>query len=387
MEKLRLLLVEDEHAFHQLITKTLSDDYDITIADSVMQATDLIDQQHFDFALVDENLGNASGSQWIQTHHERDNFPRSTIIYSGSAAEETLLKALDCGASDFLKKPFSMQALKQKLASLQKYHERLDEYEDQLSSSNEVLVTALTQAAKFGQCMQLVKELNHCMTLEQMATSLQRFFKQVDLKAIIGLRLNDQQQLAVHTEKGSCSPLEEQVIHALANKKRVFTYGQRTAFNHEVASILVLNFARSQDSEIWIDALASLIESIASRIQFLNYHHSVLEVQTMLARTLTETRSLVNAAKQNREDTLNAIRQSIGLSFHVLDLSEEQEQYLSDLVEKALTENASEEKTLMQIRHALDDILQTIDKVTEQQDAPTPAVEPAVPALDDDILF
>jgi len=58
---------------------------------------------------------------------------------------------------------------------------------------------------------------------------------------------------------------------------------------------------------------------------------------------------------------MNEIVQKVGLSFHVLDLNEEQEDYLTDLVHEALKKHSQDDINFMEVSQLLDQALQSVD--------------------------
>jgi DNA-binding response OmpR family regulator len=116
MIKHNLLIIDDDEDFLKILTESLDDSFEVNSANSISLAEDLLKEGiKFDIALVDENIGDEKGSHWIKLQKDKVKSSTVFILYSGMASEESILKGLECGADDFLAKPFSLLALHTKI--------------------------------------------------------------------------------------------------------------------------------------------------------------------------------------------------------------------------------------------------------------------------------
>ena len=129
-------------------------------------------------------------------------------------------------------------------------------------------------------------------------------------------------------------------------------------------SILILNLEEGAlETEVYIDALASVISCVGSRIEFINYKQSLVNIQQHIQQAITTTKKMVEISKVHQQGIMNEIVQSIGLSFDVLDLTMEQEDHLMNLVHSALKKNSQDDVNFLEISHLLDNALQSVDKL------------------------
>ena len=138
MSKPLVLIIDDNEDYLELLTEGLEDKFDTKCATDLKTAEDLLFKEnlHFDIALVDENIGNERGSDWIQmqTEQGKGRGAKSYVLYSGLANEEAILKGLACGADDFLSKPISLLALNNKLEKLITYQNKIHDFETDIKS-------------------------------------------------------------------------------------------------------------------------------------------------------------------------------------------------------------------------------------------------------------
>ncbi|MBA6253184.1 response regulator [Colwellia sp. MB3u-55] len=386
MLKPRLLIIDDDKDYLELLHEALTKSFEVTCATNIKDADKLVsDNQLFDIALVDENIGEDKGSQWIKRNVEQHTVATSFVLYSGLATEDAVLKGLECGADDFLAKPISLLALNKKLKKLISYQDKIHSFETEISSKDRVINISMAQAAKYGSCMQLTSRLNHCFTLEKIRDEVFLFLYTMNLDGCITFYPINEKALFFSSKNGFCSPVEIDVMKLLRVKPRLYRFSSRTIFNHPLCSILILNLVDGAiDTDIYIDALASVIECIGARIAFITYKNSLVQVQSKIQKAVFTTKNMIAISKHHQQEVMNEIVTNIGMSFHVLEMSDEQEQYLTNLVHGALKKHSQDDINFLEVTDLLDGALASVDELevlNQQQE------EEIVDFDDEDELF
>lgn len=208
MIKHNLLIIDDDLDYLNLLAESLEEIFEVKCASNLSIAEDLLQENiHFDIALVDENIGSEKGSIWIKEQQGNDNSPTSFVLYSGLATEEAILKGLECGAHDFLAKPFSLIALQSKLEKLIVYQNKITSFEDEIKSKNNVINVSMAQASKYGSCMQLTSKLNHCFSYKQIRDEVFSYLRSMDLNGCIAFYPINDKPCFYSAQKGICSPV------------------------------------------------------------------------------------------------------------------------------------------------------------------------------------
>jgi len=388
MIKHNLLIIDDDSDYLQLLAESLEDTFEVKCATDLSIANDLINGNiQFDIALVDENIGVEKGSIWIKEQKNREGAPTSFILYSGLATEAAILKGLDCGADDFLAKPFSLKALHSKLDKLIIYQDKIHNFEDEIKSKNNVINVSMAQASKYGSCMQLTSKLNHCFTYEEIRDEVFSYFHSMDLHGCIAFYPINEKPSFYSAQKGVCSPVEIEVMELLKVKPRLYRFGPRTIFNHTLVSLFILNLEDGTiDTDIFIDALASVIECIGARIAFITYKNSLVSVQEQIKQAVSTTKKMVEISKHHQQEIMNDIVMKMGTSFHILDLSEEQETYLTDMVHGALKKHSQDDINFLEVTQLLDKALDSVDQL-KQLNTENDQIEHSYDIDDEDELF
>mgnify|MGYP000429726112 CR=1 FL=1 len=372
MSKHNLLIIDDDLEYLKILAESLEDDFEVRCANNIKVADDLLKEVKFDIALVDEHIGDERGSHWIKSKQSQDCAPTSFILYSGLATEEALLKGLECGADDFLSKPISLLTLHSKLQHLITYQNKIHDFETEIKSKENVINISMAQASKYGSCMQLTSKLNHCSTYEKIRDEVFSYFYNMGLHGCIAFYPLNDSAIFYSAQKGLCSPVEIEVMELLKKKPRLYQFGARTIFNHPQVSILILNLEQGTlDTDIYIDALASVIECVGARMEFIAYKNSLVNVQEQITQAVTSTKKMVEISKHHQQEVMNEIVQKIGFSFHVLDLNIEQEEYLTNLVHDALKKHTQDDINFLEVIQLLDNALLSVDQLqalnTQQQ--------------------
>jgi hypothetical protein len=94
-------------------------------------------------------------------------------------------------------------------------------------------------------------------------------------------------------------------------------------------------------------------------------------VQQQIKKALFTTKKMVEISKHHQQEVMNQIVQKVGTSFHVLDLTEEQEDYLTELVHSALKMHSQDDINFLEVTQLLDQAFNSVDslqKLNRQND-------------------
>ena len=112
---MRILIIDDEPDFRGQIAKALSKEgHHVETATDSSEALRQLDEQLFDVALLDMNLGEESGIDLLPTLKERS--PQTdVIVFTAEASHESAVEAIHLGAIDYIEKPFTVDQFRQAL--------------------------------------------------------------------------------------------------------------------------------------------------------------------------------------------------------------------------------------------------------------------------------
>ena len=115
---MKLLVVEDDRMLSEMIRRSLSEDgFAVDVAFDGEQAETLAFVNDYDAIVLDLLLPGKSGLHLLQ-QMRRENRLTPTLILTGRATKEDVVRGLDVGADDYLTKPFELDELKARVRAL-----------------------------------------------------------------------------------------------------------------------------------------------------------------------------------------------------------------------------------------------------------------------------
>ncbi len=115
---MRLLIIEDNHRLCQAIAESLRvQGFAVDAAPSASEGLRAWRAADYDAAVLDLMLPDGSGLDALKAMRERGNMT-PVLILTALGTIEDRVRGLDCGADDYLVKPFAMQELVARLRAL-----------------------------------------------------------------------------------------------------------------------------------------------------------------------------------------------------------------------------------------------------------------------------
>ena len=115
---MHILVVEDERALCETIVRSLRRlAYSVDYCHDGEQALGLLCVERYDLVLLDLNLPGADGMTVLRTLRKTDRDTRVLILSARSEVADKV-EGLDCGANDYLVKPFHLEELEARVRSL-----------------------------------------------------------------------------------------------------------------------------------------------------------------------------------------------------------------------------------------------------------------------------
>lgn len=118
-----ILLVDDSAAIRKILCRVLQHaelDYgDVFEASDGLEALNVLKSQRVDLILTDINMPNMDGLQLLREVRSNDSWKKLPVVMiTTEGAQRKVLEAVELGASDYVRKPFSAQEMKEKLTEV-----------------------------------------------------------------------------------------------------------------------------------------------------------------------------------------------------------------------------------------------------------------------------
>lgn len=130
-EKQRIMILEDDEDLAEGISMSLnSSDLEFVLCGTVAKAKDMLQQKSFDLLIFDINLPDGSGLELCREIRKSSRIP--IALLTAKDMELDIVKGLECGADDYITKPFSLMVLRARMRALLRRNsgEQKSEYRD-----------------------------------------------------------------------------------------------------------------------------------------------------------------------------------------------------------------------------------------------------------------
>ena len=108
--KSHILVVDDDTRLRSLLVRFLREsDFFVSAAKSAAEARSMLSRYKFDLLIVDIMMPEESGLEFLQKLRKEDNVPVILLTAMGETADR--INGLECGADDYLPKPFEPKEL------------------------------------------------------------------------------------------------------------------------------------------------------------------------------------------------------------------------------------------------------------------------------------
>lgn len=117
---MKILLLEDDLILNEIIEEFLvSLDYDVTCVYDGMNASEVIYEEHFDLLILDVNVPNMTGFEFLSNLRENKITTPAIFITSLNSIED-VEEGFKAGAHDYLKKPFELKELELRINNIKR---------------------------------------------------------------------------------------------------------------------------------------------------------------------------------------------------------------------------------------------------------------------------
>jgi len=119
---LKVLLLEDDPALNDLLNEHLCDQgFDVTLCTNGQEALEYLIDEVFDFALLDINTPIITGIDVLKTIRNDYKNQTPVIILTAFQDMKHLKESFENGVDDYIKKPFDLEELDQRIKKLCKH--------------------------------------------------------------------------------------------------------------------------------------------------------------------------------------------------------------------------------------------------------------------------
>ncbi|NVJ53114.1 MAG: response regulator transcription factor [Campylobacteraceae bacterium] len=117
---MKILLLEDDLILNEIIEEFLQDlGYNVTCVYDGMKASEIMYDEHFDLLILDVNVPNITGFDFLKSLREESITTPAIFITSLNSIED-IEEGFNVGADDYLKKPFELKELELRINNIKR---------------------------------------------------------------------------------------------------------------------------------------------------------------------------------------------------------------------------------------------------------------------------
>ena len=359
IENTKILVVDDDTNYTDLITDILGDEHTLFIASSGEDAIRIFKEETPDLILLDINMPNMDGYCVCKAIKELDPGDNAAIIFvSGADSVEERIKSYDVGGDDYISKPFTVSEFKKKISATIRFQESKKSLASKEKHARNVAFESMKEASQYGQVLQFLTASFSCSNIHTLSNEVFIFLTKLDLNACLQVR-TPTETLSLRPSSSQCSPIEIELFDVLKKRGRLHTFSHRMMINDAHVSILIKNMPIDNEVETGRlrDILAVVIEGFEARVMDLERKDAINNIIQGLTTTISVVRSQFKEHQRQNVSIMDHLVFEMGSSLHVLDLTEQQEQFFMSLLQKAMVE-------LVDVCDSGKNIEAEIDKVT-----------------------
>lgn len=331
-----IVIIEDDKEYLSLYTEILKGSYNVHAFDCASKALADISEIKPQTVILDLHLPDSDGFQVCHAFAEQGLSPSELdiIVVSGDSNKEQKLRAFEAGAADFLSKPFEIKELQHKIASSVERRLTNKKIAEATEESNELIYNSMEQASQYSQIMRFYQSLNQSSTVAEIAFEFFALMKSFGLNTSICFRLPTVtcfRQDAVEPQ-----PIEVEIFEILRQQGRLYEFSNRLMVNDINVSFLIKNLP-NDDSKLGQirDYAAAIVEVLNAKLRDLYAKSGLNQMTTSLASNVSELSSGIDDYSGVINQVLTNMMAEISSSFHSLDMTERQENFLSLLISDA----------------------------------------------------
>lgn len=366
-----VLIADDDDQLRSLLDMILKDSFQLQFAENAAQTLEKIAATQFQFILLDIHMPDQSGLDVCREIRKmQEDLKPQVVILSADSDDAIVKEAYELGVADYICKPFNVTALHERMLRLSRDLEKIDALKGRDDATQSMTESVMKQAAAYGNALELIAKLNHCHTPSELADTILRNLLNQDFHCAVQLR-SEAELISKDVDDDKCSDIELQIFNVLKDKGRIYNFGKRCIFNDEHVSILVKNMPAEGTTtyDSFIDVAAKLVPAINARFKAICEHQSLVATQLQLNNALAMLSDGVEEMESEKRQLMENIEMKIGLSFHQLELDENQEAFFLNMVETEIRAREESNK-LEKIQTMISDCVTSLTIMEDDEPAP-----------------
>lgn len=341
-DKAYILGVDDEETNRAILEEIFEDNYEVICVADGQSCLDLLEVRKPDLILLDVNMPGLNGLDTcsrIREHADMADLP--VIFVSALSTQEERLAGYEAGGDDYVTKPFVSAELVAKVELALKLKAEKSGLKATSDSAMSMAMTAMSNASEMGVVLRFLQDSFECTGYHELAKKVFEYTDQFGVSSSLVIKQGD--EIITLFSDGIEKPLEASALEALQSRGRIYSFGNKIIFNDERASLLAKEIPDDEEKVGRIkDHLAVLLDGVCARLRGIEMENELAAKRQALTDAITSTHIEIEAIdKIHRQQQagvtheLSDIAQNLDSAFMSLGLTQEQEEYLINIVSQA----------------------------------------------------
>ncbi|PCI63742.1 MAG: response regulator [Gammaproteobacteria bacterium] len=376
--QIELLVIDDDHLLHNIISKIPSlDEFNIRYADNGEKGIEMADQLLPDIILLDVEMPILNGYETCIRLRENEKTKQVPILFlSAHSSLKDRMKGYEAGGDDYLAKPFENDLLLARINILLKYQQQSRILRELYQNAQLTATTALTGLGELGTAMQFLEKSISYANIDELVSGLFQTMSLFQLDCYLMLISNN--QVSWYSQIGAVSPIEKDLIEMSDKQIRFLDFGEKTLVNYPVISLLVKNMPLDDMDKYGRvkDILPVLVAAANVKIGTFDIQQSLISQNGEMLETFKNIRrylfhmgtAIVNGRDESKTLT-NELIQSLHADLLRMGLEQDQEDYLIDQIDSVSQNILEKMNSGAEIRDVLDYILSNLKNLIGKQES------------------
>jgi len=344
----KVFVVDDDPVILDIMRAILEPDCAIQTFSSSEECQAQVAVEKPDLFLLDINLPGMDGYTYCRQIKDDGSLCNIPVIFvSGNDTIEERIRGYDAGGEDFIVKPFEPEELLRKFMVAQSMVLSQRSLRTQAEEAEMLSSLVMASMDETGILLQFMSKLIAMESADEVAEGLLELMGRYRLDGVVQTRLGSVTQ--TYSAAGRNLPLEVAVIEHVRNQGRIFEFRQRSVHNFERITLMVNNLPLADPDYCGRlrDHLSVAAQGVDSRLKALHVEEANRRAQSGIQAALEsvgDTIMELHEANQNNSEAssklINDFQETLLNSFYRLGLTDNQEQFLQNLLGDFMTRMA-----------------------------------------------
>ena len=344
MEKIKILVVDDEPMNRTVMTELLGGDFEIQCAEDSLSCIDILSTWFPDLILMDVKMPDIDGldtCKQIRANPETEFIP--IIFVSALGTPEERMAGYEAGGDDYVVKPYDDKELVKKIHLSMANSKKLKESQNNFQESMQAAMTAMTNTAEIGNILHFYQASFSLASDGEVIDSLLSVLSGYGLNSIVATFSGDEP--LYRSSSGVVRPIEISVIDEIRKRGgSILNFGCRSAYSYSNITILVMDMPIDDEEKYGRlkDHIAMLAEGGNARIISLIAENDKRKQQNNLQEVVNAASEALQALEKHQgenqnemESIMRSLTEDVEASFLTIGLSDEQEESLMEIINRS----------------------------------------------------